>query len=74
MVSAKGIYYNSPNTQPLLEINPKERPVSLQLFGADPDIISEMAARIEELPFDILTSIWDVRCQKLSITERVLLF
>ena len=54
MVSAKGIYYNSPNTQPLLEINPKERPVSLQLFGADPDIISEMAARIEELPFDIL--------------------
>jgi len=54
MVSAKGIYYNSPNTQPLLQINPKERPVSLQLFGADPDIISEMAARIEELPFDIL--------------------
>ena len=54
MVSAKGIYYNSPNTQPLLEINPEERPVSLQLFGADPDIISEMAARIEELPFDIL--------------------
>ena len=54
MVSAKGIYNNSPNTQPLLEINPKERPVSLQLFGADPDIISEMAARIEELPFDIL--------------------
>ena len=54
MVSAKGIYYNSPNTQPLLEINSKERPVSLQLFGADPDIISEMAARIEELPFDIL--------------------
>ena len=74
MVSAKGIYYNSPNTQPLLEINPKERPVSLQLFGADPDIISEMAARIEELPFDILDIIWDVRCQKLSITERVLLF
>ena len=54
MVSAKGIYYNSPNTKPLLEINPAERPVSLQLFGSDPDIVSEMAARIEELPFDIL--------------------
>ena len=54
MVSAKGIYNNSPNTKPLLEINPAERPVSLQLFGSDPDIVSEMAARIEELPFDIL--------------------
>lgn len=37
-----------------MEIHPEEKPVSLQLFGSDPDIISEMAKKIEEKPFDIL--------------------
>ncbi|MCI8495720.1 MAG: tRNA dihydrouridine synthase DusB [Lachnospiraceae bacterium] len=54
MVSAKGIYYRNKNTEQLLSTTSEERPVSLQLFGADPDIISEMAKRIEERPFDIL--------------------
>lgn len=54
MVSAKGIYYKNKNTASLLATREEERPVALQLFGADPEIISEMAAQIEELPFDIL--------------------
>ncbi|MCI9081687.1 MAG: tRNA dihydrouridine synthase DusB [Lachnospiraceae bacterium] len=54
MVSAKGIYYNNKNTEILLTTTPEERPVSLQLFGADADIMSEMAKRIEDRPFDIL--------------------
>ena len=54
MVSAKAIYYHNKNTEQLLEIHPREMPVSLQLFGSDPDIISEMAKRIEERPFSIL--------------------
>ena len=54
MVSAKGIMYNNKNTKFLLTIDERERPVYLQLFGSDPDIISEQAKRIEELPFDIL--------------------
>ena len=54
MVSAKAIQYNNKNTKALLEIHPEERPVSLQLFGSDPDVISEIAKRIEELPFAIL--------------------
>lgn len=54
MVSAKGILYNNRNTEALLTIHEAERPVSLQLFGSDPKIMSEMAARIEERPFDIL--------------------
>lgn len=37
-----------------MEIHPEEMPASLQLFGSDPDIISEMAKRIEERPFSIL--------------------
>ena len=54
MVSAKAIYYNNKNTETLMEIDEREHPVSLQLFGADPDILSEMAKRIEDRPFDIL--------------------
>lgn len=54
MVSAKGIYYNNKNTESLLAIDEREHPVSLQLFGSDPEIMSEMAKRIEHRPFDIL--------------------
>ena len=54
MVSAKAIMYKNRNTEELLTIDPKEHPVSLQLFGSDPDIISEIAKQIEERPFDIL--------------------
>lgn len=54
MVSAKGIYYNNKNTESLLAIDEREHPVSLQLFGSDPEIMSEMAKRIEPRPFDIL--------------------
>lgn len=54
MVSAKAIQYRNKNTQELLRIDPEENPVSLQLFGSDPDLISEIAKKIEEKPFDIL--------------------
>ncbi len=54
MVSAKAIQYHNKNTKALLEIHPEEPPVSLQLFGSDPEVISEIAKRIEELPFSIL--------------------
>lgn len=54
MVSAKAIYYGNKNTEELMAIHPDEKPVSLQLFGSDPEIISEMAKRIEERPFAIL--------------------
>lgn len=54
MVSAKAIYFRNKNTESLLQIDDREPPVSLQLFGSDPDIISEMAKRIEDRPFSIL--------------------
>ena len=54
MVSAKAILYRNKNTDALMEIDPREGAVSLQLFGSDPDIISEMAKKIEERPFAIL--------------------
>ncbi len=54
MVSAKAILYQNKNTESLLEIHPQEGPTSLQLFGSDPKILSEMARRIEERPFSVL--------------------
>lgn len=54
MVSAKAIWYGNKNTESLLEIHPDEGTTSLQLFGSDPKIVSEMAKRIEERPFQVL--------------------
>ena len=54
MVSAKGIYYHNKNTEALLAVDDREHPVALQFFGADPVIMSEMAKKIEDRPFDIL--------------------
>ena len=56
MVSAKGILYNNRNTKAMLAIDEREHPVSLQLFGSDPQIMGDMAKRLvdEGVPFDIL--------------------
>ena len=54
MVSAKAILYKNRNTRELLEVTPGERPVSVQLFGSDPEIVSDMAHLIEDGPFDII--------------------
>lgn len=54
MVSAKAIMYNNRNTDELLKVRPEENPVAVQLFGSDPQIMADMAKRIEELPFDTI--------------------
>jgi nifR3 family TIM-barrel protein len=54
MVSAKGVQYNNKNTESLIAIAEEERPAALQLFGADPDILSQTARRLEHRNFDIL--------------------
>ena len=54
MISAKAILYRNKNTEELMRTDPRERPVSLQLFGSDPEIVSQIALQIEDRPFDIL--------------------
>lgn len=54
MVSAKAILYNNRNTKELLKVREEERPIAVQLFGSDPDIVSDMAAQIEDGPYDII--------------------
>ena len=40
MISAKGLYYKDIKTEQLMKINRENRPVSLQIFGSDPDIMA----------------------------------
>ena len=47
MVSAKAIAYHNRNTEKLMQISPAEGPVSLQLFGSEPDLMAEIAKEIE---------------------------
>lgn len=54
MVSAKAISFHNKNTESLMEIAPQEHPISLQLFGSEPELMSRVAEQIEERPFDIL--------------------
>lgn len=54
MVSAKAVLYNNNNTRELLQIDPAERPAAVQLFGSEPDIMAEIAARLEEGPYDYI--------------------
>lgn len=56
MVSAKAILYNNKNTKAMLTIDEREHPVSLQLFGSDPQIMGDISKRLEDegVPFDIL--------------------
>lgn len=54
MISAKGLLYESENTRKLMAVHPDERPVAVQLFGSEPDIMGRMAKKIENEPFDIL--------------------
>ena len=54
MVSAKAISFHNKNTEALMENDKCENPVSMQLFGSEPELMARVAAEIEERPFDIL--------------------
>ena len=50
MVSAKGLYYKSANTEELLKILPGEGPVGYQLFGHEPEIMAWAVKKLEDYP------------------------
>ena len=54
MVSAKAISFHNKNTIALMEVDPGEHPVSMQIFGSEPDLMADVAKSIEDRPFDIL--------------------
>ena len=49
MISAKGIFYNSQNTLKLLASKTEEQPLSVQIFGCDPDSMAKAAKFIQNL-------------------------
>lgn len=54
MVSAKGLYYGNRKSEPLMATEPKEQPAALQIFGSDPDIMGEMAAKVDNGKFQMI--------------------
>lgn len=54
MVSAKAILYKNKNTNILLNIEEKEHPVGIQLFGSDPDIMADIGERVADGPCDFI--------------------
>ena len=54
MISAKAISFHNKNTIALMKIDPCEHPVSMQLFGSEPELMAEAAKSIEDKDFDIL--------------------
>ena len=54
MISAKGMYYNNKNTEPLLMTDEREKPVGVQIFGSEPRLMAEQAKRIEDRGFEFI--------------------
>lgn len=54
MVSAKAVLYQNKNTEALLQVSDDEHPVAVQLFGENPQIMAEIAKRMEECSFDMI--------------------
>ena len=54
MVSAKAVWYKNRGTADLLRTIPEDRPLAVQLFGSDPEICGEIAARLEDGPWDVI--------------------
>ena len=44
MISAKGVHYKGNNSIALADSDPKEAPLSVQIFGSEPEIMAECAA------------------------------
>ena len=56
MLSAKGLYYNSPGGAEISRIEEREGPVAIQLFGCEPEMFRFAADKLKDAPavfFDI---------------------
>jgi len=58
MISAVGLVRNAGKTLRMLDSAPQEKPLSVQIFGADPGIMAEAARMIESRGADIV----DINC------------
>ncbi len=49
MVSSKGLYYNDDKTKLLLDTKSEKRPISVQIFGSDPETMGYSAKYVSKL-------------------------
>lgn len=54
MVSSKGIVYGDRKSEELLELDDRERPAAVQLFGDDPDTMARAAERAMKFRPDVI--------------------
>jgi len=54
MISSHGLVYHKPKTLEMIRSIPDDRPITVQLFGADPDIMGEAAAMLSHEPIDLI--------------------
>ncbi|MBR3281018.1 MAG: tRNA dihydrouridine synthase DusB [Clostridia bacterium] len=48
MISSKGMYYNDSKTKKIMEIAERERPVAVQIFGSNPEIMGQIAKEVSK--------------------------
>ena len=53
MISSKGLFYNDKKTEQFLKLNEEKRPIAIQIFGSDPEIMGK-AVKIVEKYADII--------------------
>lgn len=54
MISAKALYYGNKNTIPLLQTEKEEQPIGVQIFGSDPELMGQMAHKLEDREFSFI--------------------
>ncbi|NLJ40673.1 MAG: tRNA dihydrouridine synthase DusB [Clostridiales bacterium] len=54
MVSAMGMYYENKKTEELLSVHPDERPIGVQIFGTEPEIMALTAKKISSQKVDLI--------------------
>jgi len=54
MISCHGLIYQQKNTLAMITTVPEERPVAMQLFGADPEMMGVAAAMLSGHPIDLI--------------------
>ena len=48
MISSKGLFYNDKKTEQFLELNEEKRPIAIQIFGSEPEIMGKAAKIVEQ--------------------------
>lgn len=48
------MYYNNKNTGPLIMTESKEKPIGVQIFGSEPELMAEQAKRLADRGFDFI--------------------